>query len=319
MSVAYLVGGRVSLDAAATDRFYESYASVRRSYAQAAAWTGLTVAQLRTEELPFQQEERQSRGSLRQSAYVLGLADVLAEEGIRPDLAGGISLGGMTSSCLAGAIEREAYLRFLHRQRAVPLRAPELPEHAVARAFFPVQDDPGQYYEPARSGVHLAGDFGPVLEGTKRMLLLGGERAALEALAAELPERTVLILEGQTIAAHTPLRDHETGFMAPYVDAVDFADPVIPLYSSAQPEPKPLATAGEVREMFLRNPVAPISMPGLLGQLERGGARLGVILGNSIPKGVIDFPFPVVHLVEPEDIEEVRSAVAESAESGANV
>ncbi|MET9894314.1 ACP S-malonyltransferase [Streptomyces sp. NPDC006465] len=317
MTVAYVVGGRVNLDAAATDSFHESFAPVREVYARAARWTGLTAAQLRTEELPADQEERQSRGSLRQAALVLGIADVLAERGVSPSVTGGISLGGMTAGALAGALDREHYLRFLHRQRLVPQLPSEVPEQAVARAFVPAGDNPADYYGEARPGVHLAGDFGPVLEGTKRMLLLGGHRAAVEDLAASLPERTVVVLEGQTIAAHTELRAHERDFLAPYVHTMPFTAPRVPVCSAVQPEPRALTTADEVRDLFDRNPVAPITMPGMLAELERHGTRLAVLLGKSIPKGVIDFPFPVVHIHEPGDLDEAAAAVAELAGSTA--
>ncbi|MFF4116807.1 ACP S-malonyltransferase [Streptomyces sp. NPDC001714] len=319
MTVAYVVGGRVNLDAATTVPFHEAFAAVREAYDRAARWTGLTVPQLLTDELPDDPEERQSRGSLRQAALVLGLADVLAERGVTPSVTGGVSLGGMTAGVLAGGLGRDHYLRFLHQQRLVPHLPPDAPEQAVARAFVPAEDDPAGYHGAARPGVHLAGDFGPVLEGTKRMLLLGGRRTAIEKLAASLPERTVLVLEGQTIAAHTELRAHEREFLSAYVNAMPFTDPPVPVCSAVQPDARALTTAEQVRDLFDRNPVAPITMPGMLAELGRLGTRLGVVLGRSIPKGVIDFPFPVVHVQEPADVEQAVTAATQVADSGARV
>jgi [acyl-carrier-protein] S-malonyltransferase len=314
VTISYLVGGRVSLDAAATDEFQQRYPAVRRAYEQAAEWTGHSAAQLRTDALPEELEERQSIGALRQTALVVGIHDTLADAGIRPDAIGGVSLGGMTAACLAGAVGRREFFEMLHHQRLIPLLPPDAPAQAMATALIPADDDPAHYHGARRPGVFLAGEHGLVLGGSKRMLLLAGYRDALEAVAADVPPKTVTVLDGHKIAAHSPLRQHAADFMMPYIAKMTFRDPQIPLCSATHATT--LTTADEVRELFIRNPVAPVGIRALVEELARHGTRIGVALGPAIPRGVLDFPFQAVHITKPEHLGELAAAVRDLDRTG---
>ncbi|MDX2911442.1 hypothetical protein [Streptomyces griseiscabiei] len=142
-----------------------------------------------------------------------------------------------------------------------------------------------------------------------RILLLSGGRKALDASAAGLPPGTVAPLPDRPIAVHSPLRGHFREFMAPYIDAMPFEAPEPPLVSC--PKRKPLTTAEDVRDLSDRSPTDPISLVDVCDETKDQGVRLGLILGSSIPDGILGFPFLVVHVDKQEHIQQVLTSVYE--------
>ncbi|MQS40028.1 ACP S-malonyltransferase, partial [Streptomyces katsurahamanus] len=231
---------------------------MRELYARVSRWTGLAVEQILTDELPGTPEERQSAATIRESALALGVHDVLVERGLRPGVLGGLSLGAMTASCLAGAIGRRELFEMLAYARHTPRLPPEEPEQGLALAFAPADGGNAGFPGEGRPGVHLSGDFGPTADGELRILMLSGERTALDALEGELPPGSLVPLPDRTIAVHSPLRRHFRAFMASRIAAIPFSDPRVPLVSCL--ERKALTTGAEVRDLFARNPTDPISL-----------------------------------------------------------
>lgn len=307
MTLGYILGGGISHDPGAGAELYEAFPVMRAAYQQVQDWTGLTAEQIRTDPLPDEQEPRQAVGSIRQAALALGIHDILAEQGVHPGAAGGLSLGAMTSSCLAGSLDRRTFFQLLLHTRETPPPAADAPAQGLALAFVPVEDDHSTFYEPARPGVHLAGDFGKAFDHSRNMLMLAGYQAALEALAAEVTPGTVVVLPGVTAGVHSPLRQAANDFMVPYLAAIDFQAPVIPLVSCL--EERTLASGEDIRDLFVRNAVTPISMVHLISGLASHGTRLGVVLGPAVPEGVIAFPFPVVHVEKPEHVTDLVTAI----------
>ncbi|WP_405812828.1 ACP S-malonyltransferase [Streptomyces sp. NBC_01390] len=309
MALGFLFGGGVGTEVHGLE-MYRTHSVMRDLYEQVSAWTGMTVGQILEEELPEPQEERQSAGTVRETALALGIHDVLAEQGLRPAVLGGLSLGAMTASCLAGAIGRRELFEMLAHARHTPELPPEEPEQGLTLAFSPAEGDLASAYRgEGRPGVYLSGDFGPTADGAMRILMLSGERAALDALAADLPPGTVVPLPGRPIAVHSPLRGHFREFMAPYIDAMPFKAPEMPLVSCL--ERGTLTTAEEVRDLFDRNSTDPISLVDVCAEMKDQGVRLGLIMGGSIPDGILRFPFPVVHVDKPEHIQQVLNSVYE--------
>ncbi|MER8186038.1 ACP S-malonyltransferase [Kitasatospora sp. NPDC094015] len=308
MALGYLFGGGVGTEPHGLE-LYQAYPVMRDLYAEVAGWTGLTEGRLLDEPLPEAPEERQAVGTVRETVLALAVHDVLAEHGLRPSVLGGLSLGAMTASCLAGSLgRRELFDMLLHARHAPELPAEE-PRQGLALAFVPAGADESAYGVKGRPGVHLAGDFGSTVDGSVHLLMLSGELAALQELATEVPPGTVVPLPDRPIAVHSPLREPFRAFMAPYLDAMDFADPELPLLSCL--ERRRLTTGAEVRDLFHRNATEPISLVDVCAGMAEQGVRLGVVLGGSIPDGILDFPFPVVHVDRPEHIEQALAAVFE--------
>ncbi|MEI5101839.1 hypothetical protein RB200_29175 [Streptomyces sp. PmtG] len=138
-------------------------------------------------------------------------------------------------------------------------------------------------------------------DGSQRILMLAGRRAAVERLAADAEPGTIVPLPGRAIAVHSPLRAPFRAFIAPHVAAMPFTAPRIPLLSCL--ERGELKTADDVRDMFQRNPTDPISLVDVYEGMLGHGVSLGLVMGPSIPNGILAFPFPVVHVESPEDIQ----------------
>ncbi len=309
MTLGYLFGGGVGTEPHGMELYHE-YPVVRSWYEQVAEWTGLTVGQVLEDDLPAAQEERQSVGTVREAALAIGVHDALAQFGLRPTAIGGLSLGAMTASALAGALSRQALFEMLAGARDTPELPAGSPAQGIALAFVQMADSDPARGEPdhpgeGRAGIHLAGDFGPTADGKQRILMLAGHAEALNALAAEALPGTVVPLPGRTIAVHSPLRRHFREFMAPRIDAMAFSAPELPLLSCL--EPKKLTTADEVRDLFQRNSTDPISLVDVYTGMKNEGVELGLVMGPSIPEGILAFPFPVVHIEKPEHIQQALS------------
>ncbi|WP_329101092.1 hypothetical protein OG792_20115 [Micromonospora sp. NBC_01699] len=308
MSLGYLFGGGVGSEPRGV-ALYHGFVGVRNLYEQVAEWTGLSVGQILEEDLPEDVEIRQSVGTVRESVHAIAVHDVLAEHGLRPSVLGGLSLGGMSAACLAGAISRRALFEMLAYARNTPGQPVGTPEQGLALAFEPATDNTGHHRGAGRPGVYLAGTFGLTTDGATRILMLSGEKAALDALATELPQGSVIPMPGRSIAIHSPLRAGFRTFMAPYIDAMPFQDPGLPLISCL--DRRVLVAAEEVRDMFHRNPTDPINLVHICEAMKDEGVRLGLVMGGSVPDGVLRFPFPVVHVDRPEHLDQVMTTVFE--------
>src|ERR1700683_4104119 len=113
MSVAFIYGpNSPRADLTGTVAFYEQNAAVRSSFDQASEWTGISVSQLlRKRELPAGDSVMRLH-SISLTAAMLGIQDALCDLGVRPDLVGGGSLGGVVSSAAAGALTRRQQFVF---------------------------------------------------------------------------------------------------------------------------------------------------------------------------------------------------------------
>jgi [acyl-carrier-protein] S-malonyltransferase len=54
-----------------------------------------------------------------------------------------------------------------------------------------------------------------------------------------------------------------------------------------------------------------VSLPLVFAQMRDAGTSLGIVLGPSIPAGVLSYPFPVVHIATPADVTAALSTAYE--------
>ena len=314
MSLAFIFGTNLlNYDPRGVMEFHAAHPAMQKVYDKVGAWTGLDLDLLlrRREDDHDDMETRSRHGSVALAAAMVGIHDVLAAQGIHPAAVGGLSLGSMVSSSLAGALPRRQLFDLLMRMDHVGPRDPDGPAEGVAVAFLPVDQDEALLVEPKRDGVWLAGDFGTHPTGTFRILLLSGYREALERLAAETAASgglgQVQVQEANSVAVHTPLRQAVADSIAALAAGAGLGAPVLPLCSSL--EPRTLTDAIEVADMFGRNAVETIRIDDMSAEMRRHKTRVGLVLGPSLPRGWIGFPFPVVHVESPADLPEVMAAI----------
>ncbi|MET8872425.1 hypothetical protein [Nocardia sp. NPDC004604] len=307
MRVSFLFGGQVSLTAEVIDEFCVRCPAIAFAYDEAAAATGLSVDRLRAremaEELAGAPEDRHSLGALRQAAFALGLAEELAARGFEPEAAGGLSLGALISTCVAGAVSRHELFGMLHHRRLVPESPEGVTAHGMGLMYVPIEDDPANYYGARRPGVHLAVDTGPIDE-VHRSFVLSGYLTSLQEILAEVEAssdtRQMFVLDAYKGAFHSPLQRHAADFMRGFVDGMTFLDPKFPVCSPVRQ--RSLTTADDVRDFVLHNNLLPARYEPLIQEMDRIGVRGGLILGPGLPQPAVR-PFPVELVAEPTDLD----------------
>jgi [acyl-carrier-protein] S-malonyltransferase len=311
VTLGYLFGAAISdPDPNHGAALYDEFAVMRRTYDDVSEWTGVDPrCILRGDVEPANEHDRFGHNAIRLAALALGIHDILLDKGIRPGVVGGISLGGLIGACVAGAVARRDLFALFLREGATPQPATISSAQGAAIACLPVDEDPSRYYGDAQPDVYLGGDFGMLADGGARLLMLSGTRAALDRLAAASPPGMISVIDGQPFAVHSPLRQYAADFMAESVARVPMADPDVPVCSFM--EQRTLLTADDIRDLFLRNKTHTMRLPAVTGEMAKHGTRLALVLGPTLPVGVLAWPFPVVRITEPEDITAAMTAIYE--------
>jgi [acyl-carrier-protein] S-malonyltransferase len=309
VTLGYLFGAAISdPDPNHGAKLYAAFPTMRETFAQVEDWTGVPAKRILRGEFDTSGDvQRFALNGVRLAALALGICDVLAESDVLPGVVGGISLGGLVSCCVAGAVgRRELFGLLMAEGGAVPQ---DLPPQGGAIAVIPATEDSSWYYGAARPDVYLAGDFGLLKDGSARLLMLSGTRAALGELIGDCPPGRVSLIEGQPFAVHSPLRQYAADYMAETVARLRIADPSLPVCSFL--EQRTLLTSEDVRDLFRRNKTSTMRLPAVCQEMKGHGARLALVLGPTLPAGVLSFPFPVVRVTEPQEVTEALTAIYE--------
>lgn len=315
MALAYTFGGGMAMEAPGRE-LHDHFPAFRDWLAQVAEWTGVPAERMMTEDYTaaFYSGDVSAHPDLRfvaearQAAYSIGIADVLAERGIRPDIIGGSSLGFMIAATIAGSIGRREFFDYLRHSTSSPLHPEGEPPQGIAVCVVP-HDQGADGFLGGRTDVHLACEIGQFVDGRNGMYMFSGYVDALRELAAEKPAgqvNVVTVLGG----GHSPLQQFRYDWIAPYVEKMTFRAPEVPLVSGLTD--RKLTTADEVRTDLLRNSVTTTRMSNVIRGLDREGTQLALVLGVSSAADMFVFPFQVFPVVSPADFEAVGGAVYEA-------
>ncbi|MCP2170269.1 hypothetical protein [Goodfellowiella coeruleoviolacea] len=309
MTLGYILTAGIPLEPPGT-ALYDSYPVMRRWCDQVAEWTGLDHDQLLTQDLTtavsldadsaeqLPRHEVAYTSQVRQIMNSLGIADILAEMGLRPNAIGGLSLGAFTAACLAGSLERRDLLDLVAHITKLPTVEPGKPPTGMAIGTLPVDADLDWYCGDSRPGVYLGADNG-VYMGQAHVVMFSGYVDALETLAAEAPAGQITVMKALN-GGHTPLQQFAYDLRKPYVDKVAFHDPRVPLFSGLRDAR--LETGDDVRADILDNTTRPIHLAHVNAGLARYGVRAAIVPGVAIPVAGLEFPFPVVQVSTAEDV-----------------
>ena len=324
MTLTYILGtDGAAVEPAGAD-FYDEHEVMRHWCAQVQQWTGFEMPQLLREDHtrlltpggpragrePADLSVRPHfvhRAEVRQAAYAIGIADVLAEQGMRPDLIAGTSLGGLVAACLAGCFEREELFHLLGRVSRLPLAPPGEPARGVAFALVPAGADLDWYFGESRPHVYLVMQQ---LVGAKRWLMLSGYLKDLKELAAQAPAGQIQLVTGSVGGSHTPLQAFVQEPIEAAFDEVKFRDPHITLVSAVGGPGlgTRLETAEEVRLSLLDSYVKPSSTAvDLAAALERYRPRMGLALGSALRFGPPPSAFPVLQAAVTADLSQIMT------------
>jgi [acyl-carrier-protein] S-malonyltransferase len=308
MALAYIIDGGLNDPPGNGTELYDAYPVVRDLYAEVADCTGVPVPRLLSRELDRSGEHRQV-GAIRHAAVVLGVCDVLAERGVRPEVVAGLSLGGMVGAAITGAVSRRELFGLLARLRDVP-PAPGPPQ-GVASLFVPTGLTPQDFAGGFPPGVFVAAHMGLIAGGTVELVLISGHREALHKLAEKLPDKAAMRIPPDiTTAYHSPLQHYISEWLEPSIESMDFRDPDIPLCGGLPPGR--YSTAAQVREMFSRNHTDTVSLPLLYRQLDNFGVELSFLIGPAmVDLFVACAAHSVIHIENPDHIPEALSSFHE--------
>jgi [acyl-carrier-protein] S-malonyltransferase len=312
MTLAFTFGGGMAMEAPGME-LHDRFPTIRDWMAQVAEWTAVPVDRLLTEDFTaaFYSGDISAHPDLRfvaevrQAAYSMGIADVLADRGIRPDVIGGSSLGFMIGATLAGAIERRALFDYLRASTSLPLH-PESEQPRAIAVCTVAHEEGVDAYRGDRPGVHLACEIGQFIDGKHGMYMFSGYVDELRELAASKEAglvHVITVLGG----AHSPPQRFHHDLMAPHVATMTFRDPQVPLISGLSD--RTLTTADEVRTDLLRNSTTTTRMSHVINGLAREGTQLALVLGVASAVGMFVFPFPVYPVSTPEDFDGLGTAV----------
>ncbi|MDQ0935054.1 hypothetical protein [Streptomyces turgidiscabies] len=307
MKIAYLVDGGLSdLPGAGVD-LYERYPQVQEIYAKAAEWTGLTVDRMLRWELDRQQEYQQV-GLIRQACVILGVADLLAERGVRPDVIAGMSLGSLVGACLAGAVERQDLFTFLRRKTEVP--PPTGPAQGCAGLLVPVDADDEEYLGQLVEGTWVGGELGLRRNNTVRGFMVSGYVDALLQLKDKLPEGAMHMIPDVKVAVHVPLCADQNEYLEPVWSKMNFRDPEIPLCSCK--ERGMLTSAEDVQKWYLGNQVDKVSHPDMFHNVIQNDPQVAFLLGPAKLDIYLDaLPCPVIQIENDEQLADAMTALYE--------
>jgi [acyl-carrier-protein] S-malonyltransferase len=295
---------------------FNQFSVMRDWLAQVAEWTGVSADRMLTEDYTgaFYSGDISAYPDLRfvaearQAAYSIGIADVLADRGIRPDLIGGSSLGFMIAACMAGAIDRREFFDYLRHSTTSPLHPAGEPAQGIAVCVVP-HDEGVAGFVGDRPGIHLACEIGQFIDGNNGMYMFSGYVDDLRELAAAKPTglvNVVTVLGG----GHSPLQQFRYDWIAPHVEKMTFRDPQVPLISGLSD--RKITTADQVRTDLQLNSITTTQMANVLRGLAREGTELALVLGVSSSAGMFVFPFEVAPVVAPEDFEAVGATIYEA-------
>lgn len=313
MNVAFIFGpNSPRSDLAGAVAFYEQNAAVRRSFDQAAEWTGLNVdCLLGKREFPEGQSVMRLY-SVILAAVMLGIQDALAELGVMPSVVGGLSLGGVVSTCAGGALTRRQLFDVLRGAEHGPAVSGVRKEEAIAFVFVPADQDPSYCVRPRHEGVFLGMDCGMNYSGDGRAFMLAGYREDLEEFARCDPHGNVRVRRQSmcSSAYHTPIHEHARAPLELALDQMHIKDPAVPVCSGVID--RAATTAADIRKLILHNTVQPVQFSGMTAQLVAHGARIALAIGPSMTRGLYSFPFPVIHVDAPENLAAAVSAIAQA-------
>jgi [acyl-carrier-protein] S-malonyltransferase len=322
VALGYFLGiGGMAHEPTGTE-FYEQYDVMRSWCGQVQSWTGCEMPALFADDYrallaiePGDLSVRPGflyRGAVRQAAHAIGIADVLAEQNIYPDLIAGTSLGGVVAACLAGSLEREDAFRLIACVAKLPLAPDGEPARGIAFAVLPPSADIDWYCGESRPNVYIAADY--EFSGDTTVLMLSGYLQDLQTLAAEAPAGHVPVVTGAIGGLHSPLQQFMRDEMEPYLNEVKFHDPKVPLLSGIGGEQSTtgaqLKTGDDVRRGILDNYVTPVgSFKKIITAFDEHGMQMALGMGAALPAGVPPTPFPVLQATVPDDIGQIMTMI----------
>ncbi len=191
----------------------------------------------------------------------------LENRGLRPAATAGHSLGEYSAHVAAGTFDFEDAVRAVRSRGRFMQRAVKVGEGAMAAVIGLDGAEVDRICAEAAAGevVSAANMNGPgqvVIAGNK-----GAVERAIEAVSAAGAMRSILLPVSAPF--HCSLMRPAAEELRPVLDAIQFSDPTVPVYTNV--DAAPVLEAGEARTALIRQVVAPVRWQELIAAMLAAG------------------------------------------------
>ncbi|MFI0263050.1 hypothetical protein ACH4OW_28945 [Streptomyces sp. NPDC017056] len=221
---------------------------------------------------------------IRQLAAMLSVGRIIEDEHGAASVYGGISLGELAALHASGAASTELVVSFLGERH---LQDTDLDE-AIGFAFVPAPVDWRYYEQPERMTISC--DFGSVLGGAGRMIMVSGLRAALESARSEGPADLQVVERSVAHQAyHSPLRGPSRRRLESLLKENALDPPKTPVVT-AIPGMYTLSSDAQAAKALVASETGPLDVPGLVAALRQFAPDKVYVVSSFLRQLDIDFP-----------------------------
>ncbi|MFB7918445.1 hypothetical protein [Streptomyces sp. NPDC056061] len=220
---------------------------------------------------------------IRQTAAMVGVGRILEHRHGAAFAYGGISLGELAALRSSGAVSTEMVVNFLRERHLQDTDRDE----AIGFAFVPAPVDWRYYEQPGRMTISC--DFGPVLGGAGRMVMVSGLRSALESARAEGPADLQVVEPSLAHQAyHSPFREPSRRRLESLLKEHPLSRPRTPVVT-AIPGMYTLSSAAEAAQALVVSETHSLDVPGLVAALRNFSPSKMYVISSFLRQLEIDF------------------------------
>ncbi|MFI6765233.1 hypothetical protein [Streptomyces sp. NPDC050355] len=220
---------------------------------------------------------------IRQMAAMLGVGRILEQQHGAASGYGGISLGELAALRASGAASTEMVVRFLRERHLQDTGRDE----AIGFAFVPAPVDWRYYEQPERMTVSC--DFGSVLGGAGRMIMVSGLRSALESARSDGPADLQVVERSLAHQAyHSPFREPSRQRLESLLKENALGHPEAPVVT-AVPGMYTLSSAAEAAKALVASETQSLDVPGLVAALRQFAPDKVYVVSSFLRQLEIDF------------------------------
>ncbi|MFF8505186.1 hypothetical protein ACF07L_31705 [Streptomyces anulatus] len=179
-------------------------------------------------------------------------------------------------------------VKFLHERHLQDVDR----EEAIGFAFVPASEDWRYYEQPERMTVSC--DYGPVLGGAGRMIMVSGLRSALEAASTEGPADLQVVDRALAHQAyHSPFREPSRQRLESLLKRSALDHPAIPVVTSI---PGRYTVSSGAADALVVSETQPLDVPGLVEAARGHAPGKAYVISSFLRQLEIDFHVPTEYV-----------------------
>ncbi|WP_413751843.1 hypothetical protein NRF20_01905 [Streptomyces sp. R-74717] len=220
---------------------------------------------------------------IRQMTAMLSVGRILEHHHGAVSVYGGVSLGELAALHSSGAASTEMVVSFLRERHLQDTKRDE----AIGFAFVPAPIDWRYYDQPERMTISC--DFGSVLNGAGRMIMVSGLRSALESARSEGPADLQVVDRSLAHQAyHSPFREPSRQRLETLLKENELGHPKAPVVT-AVPGMYTLSSSAEAAKALVASETRSLDVPGLVEALQQFAPDKVYVISSFLRQLEIDF------------------------------